>query len=106
MATNREEYLKRHNLKGSKSLADLSKTSKVPLKIIREVYNRGVGAYKTNPSSVRNTKGVKGGPGKKLSKEHLKCLGSKIKKKSSSIGLDTNNIKEKKYLTDWFKKKN
>ena len=43
---------------------------------------------------------------KKLSKEHLKCLGSKIKKKSSSIGLDTNNIKEKKYLTDWFKKKN
>lgn len=69
MATNREEYLKRHNLKGSKSLADLSKTSKVPLKIIREVYNRGVGAYKTNPSSVRNTKGVKGGPGKKLSKE-------------------------------------
>ena len=69
MATNREEYLKRHNLKGSKSLADLSKTSKVPLKIISEVYNRGVGAYKTNPSSVRNTKGVKGGPGKKLSKE-------------------------------------
>lgn len=69
VATNREEYLKRHNLKGSKSLADLSKTSKVPLKIIREVYNRGVGAYKTNPSSVRNTKGVKGGPGKKLSKE-------------------------------------
>ena len=69
MATNREEYLKRHNLKGSKSLADLSKTSKVPLKIIREVYNRGVGAYKTNQRSVRNTKGVKGGPGKKLSKE-------------------------------------
>ena len=42
---------------------------------------------------------------KKLSKEHLKCLGSKIKKKSSSIGLDAGNIKEKKYLTDWFKKK-
>ena len=42
---------------------------------------------------------------KKLSKEHLKCLGSKIKKKSSSIGLDTSNIKEKKYLTDWLKKK-
>ena len=43
---------------------------------------------------------------KKLSKEHLKCLGSKIKKKSSNIGLDTSNIKEKKYLIDWFKKKN
>ena len=43
---------------------------------------------------------------KKLSKEHLKCLGSKLKKKSLGFGLDTSNIKEKKYLTDWFKKKN
>ena len=42
---------------------------------------------------------------KKLSKEYLKCLGGKVKKKSSSIGIDTNNIKEKKFLTDWFKKK-
>ena len=69
MKSNREEYLARHNLKGSQSLSDLARTSKVPLKILREVYNRGTGAYKTNPSSVRNTKGVKGGPGKKLSKE-------------------------------------
>ena len=42
---------------------------------------------------------------KKLSKEYLKCLGGKVKKKTSGLGLDTNNIKEKKYLTDWFKKK-
>ena len=42
---------------------------------------------------------------KKLSKEYLKCLGGKVKKKTSGFGLDTNNIKEKKYLTDWFKKK-
>ena len=41
----------------------------------------------------------------KLSKEYLKCLGGKFKKKTSGFGLDTNNIKEKKYLTDWFKKK-
>ena len=41
----------------------------------------------------------------KLSKEYLKCLGGKVKKKTSGFGLDTNNIKEKKYLTDWFKKK-
>ena len=69
MVTNREQYLKRHNLKGPQSLSDLARTSKVPLKILQQVYNRGTGAYKTNPSSVRNTKGVKGGPGKKLSKE-------------------------------------
>ena len=41
----------------------------------------------------------------KLSKEYLKCLGGKVKNKTSGLGLDTNNIKEKKYLTDWFKKK-
>jgi hypothetical protein len=70
MVTNREQYLKRHNLKGPQSLSDLARTSKVSLKILQEVYNRGIGAYKTNPSSVRNTKGVKGGPGKKLSKEN------------------------------------
>ena len=42
---------------------------------------------------------------KKLSKEYLKCLGGKVKKKTSGKSLNTNNVKEKKYLTDWFKKK-
>ena len=42
---------------------------------------------------------------KKLSKDYLKCLSGKLKNKTSNIGIDTNNIKEKKYLTDWFKKK-
>ena len=69
MATNREEYLKRNKLKGSQSLPKLAKTSKVPLKVLEKVRDRGIGAYKTSPGSVRNVKGVKGGPGKKLSKE-------------------------------------
>jgi len=42
---------------------------------------------------------------KKLSKEYLKCLGGKLKNKSSNVGLNTNNIKEKKTISDWFKKK-
>ncbi len=42
---------------------------------------------------------------KKLSKDYLKCLGGKLKNKSSNVGLDTSNIKEKKTLSDWFKKK-
>jgi len=42
---------------------------------------------------------------KKLSKNYLKCLGGKIKNKTSNLGVDTSNPKEKKYLTDWFKKK-
>ena len=42
---------------------------------------------------------------KKLSKDYIKCISSKIKKKTSNVGLDTTNVKEKKFLTDWFKKK-
>ena len=42
---------------------------------------------------------------KKLSKNYLKCLAGKIKNKTSNLGIDTSNPKEKKYLTDWFKKK-
>ena len=36
-------------------------------------YKRGIGAYKTNPGSVRNIRGVKGGPGPKMSKEQWAC---------------------------------
>jgi len=42
---------------------------------------------------------------KKLSKDYLSCLGKKAKEKTSNIGLDTSNIKEKKTIADWFKKK-
>ena len=34
---------------------------------LNKVLRRGYGAYRTNPQSVRNTRGVKGGPGPKLS---------------------------------------
>jgi hypothetical protein len=52
--THRQNFLKKHNL-GDKgySLKELSKISKVPLSILREVYDRGSGAYKTNRTSVR-----------------------------------------------------
>jgi hypothetical protein len=53
-ATRREEFIKDNDLEDrSYSLKELSEISHVPLKILREVYNRGVGAYKTQPSSVR-----------------------------------------------------
>ena len=69
--TNRSEYLKRHNIEKGESLSldEMSKLSKVSKSILQKVYDRGIGAHKTNPGSVRNVKGVKGGPGKKLSKE-------------------------------------
>ena len=42
---------------------------------------------------------------RKFSKDYLKCIGGNLKNKSSNVVLDTENIKEKKYITDWFKKK-
>ena len=49
------------------SKKEISKLSKIPIKTLDKVYYRGVGARKTNPQSVRNLKGVKGGAGTKMS---------------------------------------
>ena len=43
---------------------------------------------------------------KKLSKDYLSCLGKKAKEKTSNIGLDTSNIKEKKLYLIGLKRKN
>jgi len=53
---NSKEFKKKHNIKSSEtlSLEQISKLSKMPLKALQEVYNKGIGAYKTNPSSVRS----------------------------------------------------
>jgi len=52
--THRQNFLKKHNLEDKGySLKELSKISKVPLSFLREVYDRGSGAYKTNRTSVR-----------------------------------------------------
>jgi hypothetical protein len=71
--TRKQNVLKRYNLPDdSYSKQDLSKITKVPLKIIQEVYNRGIGAYSTNPESVRKKVTFKKGPApmsQKLSKE-------------------------------------
>jgi|TARA_R100000935_G_C2832083_1_gene165708 hypothetical protein len=53
--TNKEEYNKRHKFKKEEphSKKEISKISKVPMKVLDDVYDRGVGAFKTNPKSVR-----------------------------------------------------
>ena len=53
--TNKEEYNKRHKYKKEEphSKKEISKISKVPMKVLDEVYDKGIGAYKTNPKSVR-----------------------------------------------------
>jgi len=35
------------------SMADVSRLSGMPTAALQEVYNKGIGAYKTNPGSVR-----------------------------------------------------
>lgn len=43
----------------SHSLEDISKTTKIKKSILQQVYNRGTGAFKTNPTSVRSKSGEK-----------------------------------------------
>ncbi len=55
MSTYKQKFNKKHNFKSneSHSLSQISKLSTVSLKDIKEVFERGKGAYKTNPDSVR-----------------------------------------------------
>lgn len=70
----RELFYKQYNVpEKSYSLEELSEISKVPISILQQVYDRGIGAYKTNPQSVRLqgsfVKNVDAQMSKKLSKE-------------------------------------
>ena len=72
--THRENFLKKHKLVDKAySLVELAKISGYSKKTLQEVYNRGIGAYKTQPSSVRMKgtfkKGVNAPMSMKLSKE-------------------------------------
>jgi len=72
--THREHVNKLLGLKNEPhSLSELSSASDVPKATLQKVYNRGIGAYKTNPTSVRMKgsfkKGVVAPMSKKLSKE-------------------------------------
>ena len=71
VVSNKDKYNTKYKYpKGtSHSLADISKKTGIKKSILQAVYNRGTGAWKSNPSSVRNIKGTKGGAGKKMSKE-------------------------------------
>lgn len=53
--TYKEQYNKKYKFpKGtSHSLRDISKTTGYKLKGLQTIYNKGVGAYRTNPQSVR-----------------------------------------------------
>ena len=55
VVTNRERFYKAHGIRLSKSLSieEIAKVSGYPVGLLRKVYERGRGAWKSNPESVR-----------------------------------------------------
>jgi hypothetical protein len=53
--THKQQFNKRHGFNKDEphSKAELSKISKIPVKVLDIIFDRGVGTYSTNPSSVR-----------------------------------------------------
>ena len=53
-AIHRLNFFRKYNLEEKNySLKELSKISKISLSTLQKVYDRGIGAYKSNPTSVR-----------------------------------------------------
>ena len=74
MSTYKQRYNKKFGFEkdAAHSLSDIAKTTKVKKSVLQKVYNRGVGAHKTNPQSVRLKSGKKAPSApisKKMSKE-------------------------------------
>ena len=69
--TNRELFLKRHNLPKdtSLSLEEIASYSGMPLSALKKVYEKGLGAYHTNPESVRVQGTFKKDPNAPLSRK-------------------------------------
>lgn len=55
MKTNRTAFLRKHGLPAdtSLSLQEIASYSGMPVAALRKVYQKGLGAYHTNPESVR-----------------------------------------------------
>lgn len=55
METYKHKYNKKYDFAKdeSHSLEDISKQTGISLKGLQSIYNKGIGAYKTNPESVR-----------------------------------------------------
>ena len=61
MSTFKNKFNKKYkqNLNQANSLTDIAKLSGIKKSILQQVYNRGIGAAKNNPSSVRSKSGEK-----------------------------------------------
>jgi len=61
MSTFKQKFNKKFNqpLNQSNSKADITKLTGIPKSVLDDVYDRGIGAYKTSPASVRTKSGKK-----------------------------------------------
>ncbi len=59
--TNKQKFniIYKQDKNQANSKLDISKLTKIPMKFLDEVYDNGIGAWKTNPQSVRKVNGVK-----------------------------------------------
>jgi hypothetical protein len=71
MPTNREAFLRKHGLSKdtSLSLPEIASLSGMPVAALRKVYDKGLGAYNTNPQSVRLKGSFKKDPSAPLSRK-------------------------------------
>ncbi len=72
--TNKQDFNKRHKQPANESnkIQEVSKLSGIKLSILEDVYDRGLGAHRSNPGSVRTKSGAKDPKApmsKKMSKE-------------------------------------
>lgn len=108
--SHKEKFNKKHGqpLGTSNSIAKVARLSGISKKAAQDIYNKGIGAYKTNPSSVRPQvkskeqwamarlySAVTGGKAAKVDKNELK-EGKKAKTKPKT---KSNPMKSKKKKT-------
>ena len=69
--TNREQFLAKHGLPKDTSLSlhEVASYSGMPVSALRKVYDKGLGAYHTNPESVRVQGSFKKDPSAPLSRK-------------------------------------
>ena len=97
----RSKTKKRRSSKSFKKVKSRTKRKKTPSCVIKAAkrlriskrkaqksYGRGIGAWHTNPRSVRNIRGIKGGKGKKMSSQQWACARVNKLRKGGSYDQD------------------
>lgn len=70
MTTHKKQFFKRHNIKeDSLTVGEIAKIAGISNEDANDIFNRGIGAHKTNPESVRMKGTFKKNPSAPISKK-------------------------------------